>query len=1057
MRKLLKVFLTLSAGLAIASCAKEYDDTELKGKVDALDKKVSALDQKVNALSEQVTGLAATIDEWKKGGFVESIQEIEGGYTITFLGGKTVTLYDGKNGKDGTNGKDGEDGKDGTDGTNGTNGTDGADGKTPQIISYNDELVWAIDGEPILVGGKPVPANVVPTFQIKEDGHLWMTLAGAETDLGKVVGEGGGGAGGDGLIDEITPGEEVVVFKLTNGTEFSIPLAKAFKLVIANKEYEAAAGATLKIDFTVTNGTAEMVDCFAGGLYNAKIVGSQVVVDVPDPFQAGQVLVWAQNDKGLFSMVKLSFITAAELVVVTPEDEIKAIPSAAGDFVIALTSNVDVEVSEPAVDWVKAVITKADYTLTLTLLENETGEPRETDIEVVRKDNGNLVQKIHIIQLGGAPVKKDILNNAFTGISGTSYADWADKAGASGAVYAGNSAGDKTSIQLRSDIKNNMYAGVVTTTSGGLVKHVKITWNTGTSVSRYVDVYGSNTAYTSSADLYDHAKRGNLIGTLAYTSAEANVAEFDVVGDYAYVGFRSRKSAQYLDEVVITWEDGTPAPAAEPSLDWDFSAQEWQDIFATYGTAGSDITGWNILHDGLQIVSIIDKSKYQTNCFQMGGKANEVSPVVVDRYFTFTAPKDGYVLVKASNTGDSEAATRLVNVANNNAVANQIGGSPSSNPLYLVFPVKAGNVTIYPSGDGLRFYKIAFSETEPAMQLERQTGWYSGANLWTTNVTAISITHPDVYGMARGLAMDNEYVYLPKASAYPALVGLNISDPATQVKGDVTGVDAGDTFKSSFVRMIKNTDPEVNGGKDVLLMSNLSAANGGNIVIYAYPNGITAAPIKLAQFAWDSANNTEDWRRYGDRFYVTGTWQEGKVYLPSFNNPKIVVLSVANGERTAVQQIHAGEANPNGIKDLTVYPGDNKLFLTNGDIANLVAADGTTTNGWDTYALSASSEKGKGTWGYNFFKFNGKNWIAYARIDGEKAWVEIIEDKGDLITSLEAQEGLMKAPLHSADNLDAAHATGGVADCCVRVINGEVVIAAMTRDGGFVIDKLLFK
>lgn len=400
MRKLFKVFLALTAGLAIASCAKEYDDTELKGKVDALDKKVSTLEQKVNALSEQVTGIAATIEEWKKGGFVESIQEIEGGYTINFVGGKTVTLYNGKDGKDGTNG---------TNGTNGNNGTDGVDGKTPQIISYNDELVWAIDGEPILVGGKPVPANVVPTFQIKEDGHLWMTLSGAETDLGKVVGEDGAGAAGDSILKSIEEKDGEVVFTLNGDPEvvYTIPMAKAFKLVIANKEYEAAAGATLKIDFTVTNGTAEMVDCFAGGLYSAKIVGSQVVVNVPDPFQAGQVLVWAQNDKGLTSLVKLSFIASADLVVVTPADEIAAIPSAAGDFEISLTSNVDVKVNEPTVDWVSAVITKAAYTLTLTLQENETGAPRETDIEVVRSDNDKLVQKIHIVQLYEAPAPLD--------------------------------------------------------------------------------------------------------------------------------------------------------------------------------------------------------------------------------------------------------------------------------------------------------------------------------------------------------------------------------------------------------------------------------------------------------------------------------------------------------------------------------------------------------------------------------------------------------------------------------------------------------------------------
>ena len=508
MRKLFKVFVALTAGLAIASCAKEYDDTELKGKVDALDKKVSTLEQKVNALSEQVTGIAATIEEWKKGGFVESIQKIEGGYTINFVGGKTVTLYDGKDGKDGTN------------------GTDGVDGKTPQIISYNDELVWAIDGEPILVGGKPVPANVVPTFQIKEDGHLWMTLSGAETDLGKVVGEDGAGAAGDSILKSIEEKDGEVVFTLNGDPEvvYTIPMAKAFKLVIANKEYEAAAGATLKIDFTVTNGTAEMVDCFAGGLYSAKIVGSQVVVNVPDPFQAGQVLVWAQNDKGLFSMVKLSFITAAELVVVTPAEEIAAIPAAAGDFVISLTSNVDVEVSEPAVDWVKAVITKADYTLTLTLTENETGEPRETDIEVVRKDNGNLVQKIHIVQLGVDLIPKVTIDftaqgyaNAqdLTNLTVDDITVTFDKAtGANPPKYYTSPAGART------------YAGNITTITSAkyYIKSIKITYDKSKAFAATPDS-GALSTVDSSTELWTAAAEEG-VASVAFTTDTGGQARY---------------------------------------------------------------------------------------------------------------------------------------------------------------------------------------------------------------------------------------------------------------------------------------------------------------------------------------------------------------------------------------------------------------------------------------------------------------------------------------------------------------------------------------------------
>ena len=341
--------------------------------------------------------------------------------------------------------------------------------------------------------------------------------------------------------------------------------------------------------------------------------------------------------------------------------------------------------------------------------------------------------------------------------------------------------------------------------------------------------------------------------------------------------------------------------------------------------------------------------------------------------------------------------------------------------------------------------------------LEKVWEWKSTADaLWTANVTAISITHPDGYGMARGLAMDDEYIYLPKSSAYAAIAAVKIADPTTQVKGNVTGVDAGDTFKSSFVRMIKNTDPAVNGGKDVLLMSNLSAANGGNIVIYAYNNGIEAAPIKLAQFAWDSANNVEDWRRYGDRFYVTGTWQDGKIYLPSYNANKIVALKVANGERTAVEQYAAGTNSPDGIKDLTLYPGGKKLFLSNISIANLVSATGNkSAQGWDEYVLDKASAKGVGTYGYNFFEFDGKKYMAYARATEQSAQIEVIEDQGtedNFVASIDAQAGLLSAPIQTE-----GFASGNTADCCVREIDGVVYIAALSRDGGLALYKLIKK
>ena len=361
-------------------------------------------------------------------------------------------------------------------------------------------------------------------------------------------------------------------------------------------------------------------------------------------------------------------------------------------------------------------------------------------------------------------------------------------------------------------------------------------------------------------------------------------------------------------------------------------------------------------------------------------------------------------------------------------------------------------------------YKLEDTPEPPKVPaLERVWGFYKeGDTPWyaTTNITAVSIAHPDGYGMARSLAMDDEYIYLPKSSGYANVAAVSISDKTVQKALNKTGVSGGSTFATSFVRMIKNTDAAVNGGKDVLLLCNLSETkpDANQLRLYAYKDGVDAAPTQIAGFCWDGANNTNDYRRYGDRFFVTGDWTDGKVYFPSYHQPKTVVLSIANGARTSVTQINAGENSPNGIKDLTVYPGDNKLFLTNTAIANLVAPTGNKLNGWDEFTLSGSSTNGVNTWGYNFFEFNGKKYIAYARIIGEKkAQIEVIEDKGDLLTSLEAKDGLLVSPIHDATDLNKEVATGNLADCCVRTINGVTYIAALTRDGGFVLDKLVLK
>lgn len=150
------------------------------------------------------------------------------------------------------------------------------------------------------------------------------------------------------------------------------------------------------------------------------------------------------------------------------------------------------------------------------------------------------------------PVKvTDNIDNAFTGVSGNSYVDWSGKAGTSGAVYAGNSAGDYTTVQLRS---KNSNSGVVTTATGsGKLSKVTITWNDNTSAARIVDIYGKTTAYEAATDLYASATQGTKLGSLNIDDATDGVSTLVVEGDYTCVGIRSNNSALYLDNIAIEW------------------------------------------------------------------------------------------------------------------------------------------------------------------------------------------------------------------------------------------------------------------------------------------------------------------------------------------------------------------------------------------------------------------------------------------------------------------------------------------------------------------------
>lgn len=139
----------------------------------------------------------------------------------------------------------------------------------------------------------------------------------------------------------------------------------------------------------------------------------------------------------------------------------------------------------------------------------------------------------------------DTLNRDVTGVTGNSYTGWSGKSVTSDAVYAGNTAGGKSSIQMRSTDNS----GIITTTSGGIAKRITVVWHESTDAARVLNIYASNTPYDTTANLYDSNKRGTLIASLPKKDTTLVIN-----GTYAYIGIRSSSNALYLQEVAITWD-----------------------------------------------------------------------------------------------------------------------------------------------------------------------------------------------------------------------------------------------------------------------------------------------------------------------------------------------------------------------------------------------------------------------------------------------------------------------------------------------------------------------
>lgn len=170
-------------------------------------------------------------------------------------------------------------------------------------------------------------------------------------------------------------------------------------------------------------------------------------------------------------------------------------------------------------------------------------------------------------------------------------------------------------------------------------------------------------------------------------------------------------SYEGAESVSVTVKQGVAGASASEDYVWDFSSSEWTAELASKGSINTDITNWVSTVNGLTFTST-QKSKWNTRkigdvtytYIQTGGKGS-----TSDRVFSFTVQKAGKLYVTTTGTSSTADESRMCTVKVGDADAvDKIGGSAQDDLTVNVFDIPAGNVSVYPTVNALRFFKIEF-------------------------------------------------------------------------------------------------------------------------------------------------------------------------------------------------------------------------------------------------------------------------------------------------------------------------------------------------------------
>lgn len=361
-------------------------------------------------------------------------------------------------------------------------------------------------------------------------------------------------------------------------------------------------------------------------------------------------------------------------------------------------------------------------------------------------------------------------------------------------------------------------------------------------------------------------------------------------------------------------------------------------------------------------------------------------------------------------------------------------------------------------GSIVTYVAVTYLEIKPGLSVRREWGFFSAeGSPWSSYIDGFTA------GADRNVAMDDNYIYIAETNKTKNIWAISRTDPGTYRKLPVgTVADAG-TFYVSCPRIMKNTNPEINCGKDVLIVSNM---NSGDPKLYVYGAGIDNDPSVLEMQTWAS-------RRLGDTFTTWGSFQEGMLFFKDFDSVQGTVTFKLSGKTSGSLYLVGRIVAPpvTGAGAYFPFPDDINSGVAStrgGSLAWLTKASKNlwTLEGADNSPVLTELSGYFADTAYRFFELGGKRYIAYTRqvssTDGrlfilegapDQSWTDILTERNVVyqaaIQNDSEQEGLDDTPSPMASG------NSGM-DLDVRQIGNDVYIVVLKQNVGLSLFRLMF-